>query len=292
MRILVPTDGSEHAAGAIEWLTTFPLPPSAQLRVLSVATLPPSSIAIPTVESYYQALREDGAAFAGAARTILTRRWPAVETELQEGEPREQILAAADAWQSDLIVLGARGLGTFKRAMLGSVSSAVVHHAVCPVLVVKGHPRALRRIVVAVDGSADAFAAARFCASLPLERDVEIQLLAVADMPTLPIGPPEMLGAPGWIPAPAELARARAALEAMLWSVEAAFRPRVNRVECSVIVGRAGAEIVSASEAGVDLVAVGARGLGGLGRLLLGSVSERVLHHAACPVLVVKRPRA
>jgi nucleotide-binding universal stress UspA family protein len=223
---------------------------------------------------------------------VLTRRWPAVETEVQEGEPRERILAIAEEWKPDLIVLGARGLGTFKSALLGSVSSAVVHHATCPVLVVKGHPQGLRRIVVAIDGSADSLAAARFCASLPLDRGVGIRLLAVSEMPALPIAPPEMLAAPAWTPSPAELDEQRGALDALLSRVEADFRPRVDHVERSVTSGRPGAEIVAAAgEPDVDLVVVGARGLGGLGRLLLGSVSDRVLHHAACPVLVVKRPR-
>jgi len=56
-----------------------------------------------------------------------------------------------------------------------------------------------------------------------------------------------------------------------------------------VVVGHPPTEIVeAASKPDVDLVVVGARGLGPLGRLVLGSVSDRVVHHAPCPVLVVK----
>ena len=67
------------------------------------------------------------------------------------------------------------------------------------------------------------------------------------------------------------------------------FSDRPRGVESCVVVGHPAEEIVrAAAEPGTDLVVVGARGLGRFRRLLLGSVSERVLHHAACPVLVVK----
>jgi nucleotide-binding universal stress UspA family protein len=59
-----------------------------------------------------------------------------------------------------------------------------------------------------------------------------------------------------------------------------------------VVEGRPAAEVLAAAEEpGVDLVVLGARGLGTIGRLLLGSVSERVLQHAPCPVLIVKGKR-
>jgi nucleotide-binding universal stress UspA family protein len=64
------------------------------------------------------------------------------ETVVLEGQPAETLLGAAG--DADLVIVGSRGLGGFKRLMLGSVSDQVVHHAVCPVLVV--HPKARQHL--------------------------------------------------------------------------------------------------------------------------------------------------
>jgi nucleotide-binding universal stress UspA family protein len=172
---------------------------------------------------------------------------------------------------------------------MGSVSTAVVHHAPCPVLVVKGRPRGLQTVVIAVDGSPHSMAAARFFAALPLERTLRIQLVAVAEPPRLPVAAPEVLGVP-MLSALDELARERRSrLESVLAGLETELRPRVARVEGSAILGHPAEEIIAlASASGVSLVVVGARGHGAVKRLVLGSVSERVLHHAPCSVLVVK----
>jgi nucleotide-binding universal stress UspA family protein len=288
MRVLLATDGSDDARTATEWLATFPLPGSTRLRVITAVMLPPSPIDIPTVREYCQALLDDGARIVESARAVLAARWPDVETRVLEGDPREKIAEAVQDWEPDLVALGARGLGAWTGALLGSVSTAVVRDVSCPVLVVKGRPRGLERVVIAVDGSVDSIAAARFFASLPLERRLEVRLLAVAEPPP-GLTPPDVLA----IPVPEALVeRRRGTLEGVLSRVEAELRPRADTVECSVIVGRPATEIISAAnEPGVDLVVVGARGLGRLERLILGSVSERVLHQAECPVLVVKRPR-
>jgi nucleotide-binding universal stress UspA family protein len=58
------------------------------------------------------------------------------------GDPAEEILVTAKDLDSDLIVMGARGLGGVERVLLGSVSEKVLHHARCPVLIVKARPKA------------------------------------------------------------------------------------------------------------------------------------------------------
>ena len=75
----------------------------------------------------------------------------------------------------------------------------------------------------------------------------------------------------------------------LLAGLAAELGPRVKRVEQSAVLGHPAEEIINAArEPGVDLVVVGARGLGPVKRLVLGSVSERVLHQAPSSVLVVK----
>jgi nucleotide-binding universal stress UspA family protein len=291
MRILLATDGSDDARAATAYLVRFPLPATAAVRVLTAIEYPHSPLDVPPVREYQAAVRDAGGQIAEAARGEVAKRWPAAEAEVHEGDAREVIARAAETWEPDLVVIGARGLGAVTGALLGSVSMAVVHHVACPVLVVKRGREALRRAVVAVDGSSDSIAAARFLASLPLPRTLAVRLLGVVEPWFSPPAPPE-LGTTAVDPAIRSVVEERrSALEGVLARVEAEFRGKVGSLESSVVIGRPGQEItLAAQEPGVDLVVVGARGLGRIERLLLGSVSDRVLRHADCPVLVVRRP--
>jgi nucleotide-binding universal stress UspA family protein len=291
MRVLLATDGSDDARAATAYLLAFPLPPTARVRVLNAVALPHSPLDIPPVRDYWRALLAEGRSIAEAARGEIARRWPEAEVEVCEEDPREGIARVAEAWKPDLVVVGARGLGAVTGVLLGSVSTAAVHHLACPVLVVKGRRRALRRAVVAVDGSADSMAAARFFASLPLPPALAIRLVGVMEPPSMPPAPAEVLATAMGPAVEAMIQERRAAMEGVLSRVEAEFRGKVGALESSAIPGRPAEEITAAArEPGVDLVVVGARGLGRVKRLVLGSVSDRVLRHADCPVLVVKRP--
>jgi nucleotide-binding universal stress UspA family protein len=290
MRVLIATDGSDDARAAVRFLARFPLPVTAEVRALSVVTLPESALDIPPVREYRAALRDQGRATADAARAELARRFLVAGAELREGDPREVIPRAAEEWDADLVAVGARGLGAFAGLLLGSVSTAVIHGVRCPVLVVKGGGAAVRRVVVAVDGSPDSLAAARFLASLPLDGTVDVRLLAVAEPPRPSVAPTEILLTAMAPALERVLEERRAVLEGLLSRLEAEFRGRAASVQSSVVVGQPAAAIVeSGAEAAADLVVVGARGAGALARLVLGSVSDRVVRHAGCPVLVVKR---
>jgi nucleotide-binding universal stress UspA family protein len=232
-------------------------------------------------------LREEGERTARSGREALAARGLAADIQVVEGDPRERIVEIAQDWRADLVVIGGRGLGALMGALLGSVSTAVLRRAVCPVLVVKWRSTRMRRALVAVDGSEDSWAAAQSFARLPLPKESTVRLLAVLDVP--PMMAPTEGAAPAMVTTPeALISERRAQLEGILSRVAASYQGVVRDVERSVVVGGPAAEIVSAArEPGVDLVVVGARGLGPIRRWLLGSVSEHVLHHADCPVLVV-----
>jgi nucleotide-binding universal stress UspA family protein len=291
MRVLLATDGSEDARTATAWLAQFPLPTDSRLRVVSAVSIPPSALDIPTVREFEASLREAARHAAEAAHTTLAHRFVWADIQIPEGDAREAILRLAEEWRADLIVLGARGLGTIAGFLLGSVSLGVARHADCSVLVVKGRADVFRGALVAIDGSAHAAAAAAFLARLPLDPTVAVRLVGVAQPPYYPATTPRF--ASGLVrEALAEIVKERStALEQALAKAAAPFAGVVKNIERRVLVGHpVDALTHAAATPDVGLVVLGARGLGTLERLLLGSVSEGVLRHVDRPVLIVKGP--
>jgi nucleotide-binding universal stress UspA family protein len=289
MRVLLATDGSEDARGATAWLTRFPLPAGSRLRIVSAVSLPPSAIDLPTVRDFHRSLREEARRTAEAAQSALAARFPEVEVHLPEDDARVAILRAAEEWPADLIVLGARGLGAVAGFLLGSVSLGVARHAHCSVLVVKGGAGRLAGAMVAVDGSEHARAAAAFLAGLPLDPSFVVKLVGVVEPPPYPATTPGF--ASGMVRQAIRdiVKERRSALEQALGQAAAPFEGVVKKVERQVLTGHpVDALVGAAATPGVDLVVVGARGVGALKRLVLGSVSEGVLRHVDRPVLIVK----
>ena len=288
MRVLLATDGSEDARAATAWLEQFPLPPGSVLRVVSAVTVSPSALDMSLVREFQQSMHTEGRRVADVARAALTKRFATADVYVGEGDARHVILTAAEEWHADLVVLGARGLGAVARFLLGSVSLAVARHAPCSVLVVKGAPAPLRGVLVALDASPGAAAASAFLARLPLDRGSTVQLLGVVERPHYPATTPALVG--GLVREALEqiVQERRTALEQALDKAASAFGT-VERVERQIVVGHPVDEIVgAAARPGIDLVVVGARGLGAAQRILLGSVSEDVLRHVDRTVLVVK----
>jgi len=288
MRVLLATDGSKDARAAAEYLKDFPLPGGATIRVMTVVTLPPSALDIPPVAAFSESLLAEGRRVVEEARAVLGPR-AAVEERVVQGNPKEEIVRAAEEWPADLVVVGGRGLGGVRGFLLGSVSQTVARHVHCPVLVVKGRARPLASVLLATDGSDGANEAIRFLLSLPLVRNTKVRLLSAVEPTLYPASAPKLIRAQlkGMI---AQLERERRAeVEKVLDRAARELKAKVTRLTRSMPTGHPAREIVAAAASfDAGLVVVGARGLGGMKRLLLGSVSERVLHDARCPVLIVK----
>jgi nucleotide-binding universal stress UspA family protein len=140
-RIAVATDGSETASEAVALAIDLAKRYAADLLVVAVAPLPPvfstpNEPLVPAAvpESPVPQYRElVDAAIADARAAGVT----SVSGVCEEGVVVDEVLAQVRAHGSDLLVVGSRGLSAAKRLVLGSVSSALVTHAPCPVLVVR-----------------------------------------------------------------------------------------------------------------------------------------------------------
>lgn len=289
MRVLLAVDGSDDARAAGAWLAQHPLPTGSRLRVVTAVSIPPSALDIPTVREFNTALREQAREAAEAARAQLAPGFAQSEVLVREGDAREVILTAAETWPADLVVMGARGLGAVAGLLLGSVSLGVARHAPCSVLVVKPGAGVARGIVIGIDGSPPAADAARFVARLPLDPTAVVRLIGAVELPPIPATTPRF--ARGLVQeARMQIVNERKAmLQQALASAAEPLSEIVKNVERQVLLGPPADVLLAAgAKPDIGLVVIGARGLGTLGRLLLGSVSENVLRHADRPVLIVK----
>jgi nucleotide-binding universal stress UspA family protein len=196
--------------------------------------------------------------------------------------PARALLEASEG--ADLLVVGARGLGGFRGLLLGSVSQQCLHHATCPVAVVReGVQRAregVGRIVVGIDGSD----AARRALDWALEEGrVHRASVEAVHAWALPYAGGELFAAGLYDPEPFEGA-ARNVLDEAVESADASGLPAP--VTRTVTNGSAARAILVAAE-DADLVVVGSRGVGGFKGMVLGSVSHSVAHRATCPLIVV-----
>jgi nucleotide-binding universal stress UspA family protein len=143
-RITVAIDGSAHAAAALDYATDLAKRYGSALVVLSVAPLVP--VYVTASEPYVPAAVPDSelARFQAIVDAAVKRAEAAgiatVTGICDEGVVVDEILSHLEQHPTDLLVVGSRGLSTARRLLLGSVSTALVNHAPCPVLVVRPPP--------------------------------------------------------------------------------------------------------------------------------------------------------
>ena len=184
--------------------------------------------------------------------------------------------------------MGSRGLGPVRRLLVGSVSSSVVRHAHNPVLVVRDGGDALPgRILLAVDGSEESRLAVRAAAELSAKTDAEVHVAHVLPSPERTYGP-------HFYSADVKsslLERVKNEAREFLGRQAEEVSSAGGRVGGThLVTGNAPADIVRlAEELHTGLTVLGSRGLGGVRRALMGSVSDSVVRHAHNPVLVVRQ---
>jgi nucleotide-binding universal stress UspA family protein len=185
---------------------------------------------------------------------------------------------------ASLVVLGNRGHGGFTDLLVGSTSVTVSAHAHCPVVVVRGvqpAPDDPAPIIVGVDDSPGSLLALGYAFDQAAARDVRLHVLRAWTPP-----PPEW-NAFAYNPETI-VTTELAALEHMLLDWREKY-PQVS-VTTEVVLGSPGRVLAGASR-DARLMVIGSRGRGGFQGLLLGSVSQQLLHHSHCPVAVIREMR-
>ncbi|MCI0738704.1 MAG: universal stress protein [Gemmataceae bacterium] len=275
--ILFPTDFSESAQQVFP--LTCALARDCGARVVVLHVVPPPLghdrvLAQQNPEEYYEGPRT--ALHQVKAPDANVR----VEYRLADGHAPQEILKAADNVEAGLIVIGTHGRSGLGRLLLGSVAEKVLRGAMCPVLTVKTGPSALsiRTILFPTDLSEASESALGVAFSLARDYHARLIVLHIASFGQ---------GLP------------YSALEAMLKESSAYRREledqlrQCQKPECHaefrVEEGDPAEQIARvAREARCDLIVMGSHGRTGLARLLMGSVAEKTLRSASCPVLLVK----
>jgi nucleotide-binding universal stress UspA family protein len=294
-RILLATDGSPEAERALEMAATLSERLGAELHLVSVEPMP-DPLSWPEARIMSPELREDIRERAeDAARKLLEGQVEKVEErglEVSEvhavaGRPDTEIVRVAEEIGAGLVVLGSRGLGPVRRAVMGSVSLSVVHHSHGSVLVVRGDGGDFPGpILLAVDGSGQARVAAEAAAEISASTGSGLHVVFV--MPAAD----HLYGHHLYSRNLKESVREQAEDDVRTFLDEQVgqLEQHGGKVENThMVVGRPDAEIVKlAEELGAGLTVVGSRGLGGVRRALVGSVSGSVVRHAHGPVLVAR----
>lgn len=208
---------------------------------------------------------------AGVSRSVQ-ERYPGLPVSHQQvfgGAAPTLVEVSKDA---SLMVVGSRGHGGFAGLLLGSVSAQVVAHSYCPVLVVRpaeaGQPAADAPVVVGVDGSETAGRALALAGDEAARQHRPLQVI-VSEVPADDTSRRE-----------ADALRSEA-----VGTVRAAHPELVVQTRAEYDTRAAEALLAASDDAA--MVVVGSRGRGGFTGLLLGSVSQALVHHAVCPVMVV-----
>jgi nucleotide-binding universal stress UspA family protein len=293
MKILIAYDESECAVAALADLKRAGLPRKAEAHVLSVyAEWMPAPTSFGMVETKFTSYLEQGGketlAMARRARAVLKSSFPdwEIDAEALAGSPAGLIVDRAEALGADVIVVGSHGRSGLGRLLLGSVSQKVLHAAHTTVRIARGRekePEQPVRVIIGVDGSAGAEAAIKAVAARHWPKGSEARI--VNGFPILPpIGAEYAAAAIAeWVAD--EKARVGEAIE------KAVGRLKGAGLAVSKVMKQDDARQSLIGEAkgwGADCIFVGARGMTGVERLLIGSVSSYVATHAPCSVEVVR----
>ncbi len=281
-RLLVGYDGSAGAGAAVSF--ALALAGKARCSVTLVHVVPDGEAAasaelVPGVAQQiveqvatWQHRLENLAAYAAPGVAVTCRAVP--------GAPAAVLSAIASEFEADVILVGSRGLGPVRRALMGSVSTELLAHAPCSVMVFPGESTPPARahvcsVIAGIDGSPASLRALTFAQALARPLEATLVLVHVYD-------------AQACEPGEAALAELRRRNAALVHAARGVVSGLPSGIAEEIVAGLRGPELLAACERHAPaLLVVGSRRAGRLESLMVGSTSRWAVNHARCPVLVV-----
>ena len=284
--IVVAVDGSPASDAATCWAARDAALRNVPLTVVSVVTTPTATFPpVPYPDSLGARLEDHGRKVAAHAVKIAEDAMPTdrkveVRSEVVFSTPAQALVKMSD--EAEMIVVGSSGKRVLARGVLGSVSSSVVRHANCPVAVIRDEDLLMpdpqhAPVLVGIDGSPASELATEIAFGQASRRGVElIALHAWSDVPAFDL---EGLDWSALVSA-----EERTFADSLVGWQERYPNVTVQRV---VVCDEPARLLIEKSES-AQLVVVGSHGRGGFDRLMLGSVSNTVLHSVRIPVIVAR----
>jgi nucleotide-binding universal stress UspA family protein len=274
--ILVAYDGSDSSKNALRQVLGIAEAEKHTIKVVNVM-LSSEEIGVDTMGQ--GVIREPAAKMLREAETIAMNEGAKVETDIVQGIAYEEICKLADSDDSSLIVFGRRGLSRLERMLMGSVASRVIGHTGKDVLVVPVRAEAgWKNVVVATDGSKFGDAAVKRAVNFAKTHGGSLTAVTVVDVTE-----------EFYAQVPEAVAKAEEKAKGMLEEVKKKAEAEGLSIETHVLEGDAHKKIVElADEKKADVIIVGSHGRKGIKKVIMGSVAEKVIGLAACPVMVIR----
>ncbi len=277
-KILVAYDGSASARNALAVASRLAKEDKSWIKVLSVLPGYSGDLELIGVSNIKETIEGPGRKLLAEAQEIADQEDVHILTNMTQGEPYDKIVHVADDENCDLIIMGRRGTHRLERELVGSVTARVIGHTQKDVLVVPdGTSLTRKNILLATDGSPSCETAVG--RAIELAKEQSAVLTAVSVVYT---NDEYMALAPGEVEALIGKAKEKLAIIAQ--------KGQEAGIEINTVVkeGEAYEEITTLAQINnVDLIVMGSHGKKRLQRLLMGSVTERTIGYATCPVLVI-----
>ncbi len=276
-KILVAFDGSEPARNALEQAIRLADEDKSWIKVVAVLPSYQGELEMVGVANIKETMEGPGRKLLAEAKEIASARGVHILTNLEQGEPYERIVHVADDESCDLIIMGRKGTNRLERALMGSVTARVIGHTSKDVLVVPAHAAIVwDHPLVATDGSEFGDMAVADACLIAQTRGVPLTAVSVVytndEFSALA---PKMLDD--------LISQARELLEVVQQRAEGqgvVLTPVVMEGEPHEAI------LAAAAKLPASLIVMGSHGKKGLTRLLMGSVTERVIGLSTCPVLI------
>lgn len=277
-KILVAYDGSASAKNALSFASKLVRRDKSWIKVLAVVPVYDGDLELIGVQNIKETIKGPGRKLLAEAQEIADAEDVHILTDLEQGEPYKKIVDVADEENCDLIVMGRKGVNPLERELMGSVTARVIGYTTKNVLVVPENTNLKwDKILLATDGSEYSEAAVALAIDLAKEHSAKLTAISVVYtndefMALAPTVVSELIS------------KARSVLDGIsrqaktegLWKIDTVIKE-----------GEPYQAITSlASDVAADIIVMGSCGRKGFNRLLMGSVTERVIGYSECPIMI------